>query len=64
MLLVGYKSPTIMLAYAYDLTISSLGLSTFGSHEISVVIEFGDRVGSFKKGSRLINTPFPILYSN
>ncbi|MEY3451995.1 MAG: hypothetical protein RL711_1823 [Bacteroidota bacterium] len=64
MLLVGYKSPTIMLAYAYDLTISSLGLSTLGSHEISVVIEFGDRVGSFKKGSRLINTPFPILYSN
>ena len=64
MLLVGYKTPTLLLAYAYDLTISSLGISTLGSHEISIVIEFGDRVGSSKKGNRKINTPFPILYSN
>lgn len=64
MFLVGYKTPQILIAYSYDLPISSLGISTLGSHEISLVYEFGERAASARKGSRMITTPFPLLYSH
>jgi type IX secretion system PorP/SprF family membrane protein len=63
MLLAGYRTSSLLIAYSYDLTISNLGLSTLGAHELGLIIEFGER-GATKRGARLINTPFPLLYSN
>jgi type IX secretion system PorP/SprF family membrane protein len=63
-LLAGYRTKDLFFCYSYDLPVSSLGISTLGSHEISIVVEFGDRAGGSKRGARIINTPFPLLYSN
>jgi len=45
--MVGYKLEQISLGYSYDFTISRLGLSSGGSHEVSVIYEF--KINSRKK---------------
>jgi type IX secretion system PorP/SprF family membrane protein len=62
--MAGYRTAQLIIAYSYDLTISSLGISTLGAHEIGIVFEFGDRAGGSKKANRVLHTPFPLLYSN
>jgi len=62
--MAGYRTAQLIIAYSYDLTISSLGISTLGAHEIGIVFEFGDRAGGSKKANRVLYTPFPLLYSN
>ncbi len=38
--LVGFKQEGLSIGYSYDMTISNLGLSTGGAHEVSVSYEF------------------------
>lgn len=38
--LLGYRQDSFSIGYSYDITISSLGLATGGSHEISIAYQF------------------------
>ncbi|MFH1321000.1 MAG: type IX secretion system membrane protein PorP/SprF [Bacteroidota bacterium] len=49
--LIGYKVKDLSIGYSYDLTISKLSIaSTAGSHEISIIYEFNNKVEEQKKG--------------
>lgn len=50
-MIVGFKQDNIRFAYSYDLTISALKNSTYGSHEVSVAYVFGCRVQNKKFSS-------------
>lgn len=39
-LMVGYKFQNFSVGYSYDFTVSSLGLGSGGSHELSLIYEF------------------------
>jgi len=49
--LAGVKDGMFRITYSYDLTVSNLGLSTGGSHEIGIIINLEERKG-YKKPSR------------
>ncbi|MFD2523802.1 PorP/SprF family type IX secretion system membrane protein [Emticicia soli] len=38
--LVGVRQDNVSIGYSYDITVSSLGMSTGGSHEISIAYQF------------------------
>lgn len=38
--LLGYRQDNFSIGYSYDITISSLGFATGGSHEISIAYQF------------------------
>lgn len=54
-LLLGYKHPSFRLAYSYDLTVSELARSAFGSHEVSLAFLLPCKVKSTKRKS--VNCP-------
>lgn len=43
--LVGFRLDSFSIGYSYDLTISSLGVSTGGSHELSIAYQFAPPEG-------------------
>jgi len=56
LLLTGYKLDRITFAYSYDITISKLGGSTNGSHEISIALQYPK---SNKRRRRYYRVPCP-----
>ena len=44
----GFKRGILKFGYSYDLTVSSLGLSTGGSHEVGIIINL-ENTGRFKE---------------
>jgi len=42
-ILIGYSHMSLSFAYSYDITISTLGLNTGGSHELTVIYEWANR---------------------
>lgn len=50
--LLGYKYGAYRLAYSYDISISSLGWSTGGAHELSIIWEFNQRINLRQGGKR------------
>ncbi len=54
-LIVGLNLPSMKIGYSYDITISSLGASTGGSHEISLTYQFPCSPGP--KVFKTINCP-------
>jgi type IX secretion system PorP/SprF family membrane protein len=60
--LVGYSLPDMPLSigYSYDLTISRLITNSGGSHEISLIYEFGKGMNkNFRKGANYNKRPIP-----
>ena len=49
--LLAYKISGIRVAYSYDITISGLGWSTAGAHEVSLIYEFNQR-GALRLGGK------------
>ncbi|MDR2835155.1 MAG: type IX secretion system membrane protein PorP/SprF [Bacteroidales bacterium] len=47
--LLGYRGENIRIAYSYDLTVSELSRSAYGSHEVSAAFVFGCRVKQQKR---------------
>jgi hypothetical protein len=54
--LVGYKQDNLSVGYSYDLTVSRLGVSTGGSHELSLTYTFASPQ-SRKKFAKKIPCP-------
>lgn len=50
--LLAYNLGPLRVGYSYDITISSLGWSTAGAHEISLIYEFNQRGGLRLGGKR------------
>ena len=55
--LVGYRSATFTAGYSYDLTVSRLGPTTGGAHEISTQVEF--KLPKKRKKNRKYRQPIP-----
>lgn len=54
-ILIGYKQTGLSFAYSYDITISTLGLNTGGSHELTVTYEWANRKNRrFTKRKRVV----------
>ena len=53
--LVGFENDLFKFGYSYDVTISSLGMQTFGSHELSLGMRFACKPK--KKTFRTVNCP-------
>jgi type IX secretion system PorP/SprF family membrane protein len=54
-ILIGYKQTNLSFAYSYDITISSLGLNSGGSHELTVIYEWANRKNRrFTKRKRVV----------
>ncbi len=49
--LLGYDFGMVRMGYSYDITISNLGWSTAGAHEISLILEFNQK-GNMRLGGR------------
>lgn len=63
-LMFGFENRGFRVAYSYDITLSAMGLKTGGSHELSMVWEFGDVSDKKKKKPGKMKTmymPFPKL---
>jgi len=50
--LLGYRQDSFSIGYSYDITISSLGFATGGSHEISIAYQFEPFERSSQRKSR------------
>ena len=50
--LLAYDLGPVRVGYSYDITISSLGRSTAGAHELSLIFEFNQRKGLRSGGRR------------
>ncbi len=50
--LLAYDLGSLRIGYSYDITISSLGWSTAGAHELSLIFEFNQRKGLRSGGRR------------
>ena len=55
--LMGYKTEKLKLGYSYDITISRLVTNTLGSHEISIIYEFGKSERSILESVRDVPCP-------
>ena len=49
--LLAYDLGSVRVAYSYDITVSSLGWSTAGAHELSLIFEF-NRLKGLRSGGR------------
>ncbi|MCU4176937.1 PorP/SprF family type IX secretion system membrane protein [Carboxylicivirga sp. N1Y90] len=49
--LLAYDFGSLRIGYSYDITLSNLGWSTAGAHEISLILEFNQR-GNLRLGGR------------
>jgi type IX secretion system PorP/SprF family membrane protein len=54
-ILIGFENDLFKFGYSYDITISQLGMQTFGSHELSLGLRFGCKPK--KKTFRTVNCP-------
>jgi len=50
--LLAYDLGSVRIGYSYDITVSSLGWSTAGAHELSFIFEFNQRRGLRSGGRR------------
>lgn len=53
--LIGFKHPSVRVAYSYDLTVSELARSAYGSHEVSLSFLLACKVKSTKR--KAVNCP-------
>lgn len=58
--LVGVRQDNFSIGYSYDITVSSLGVSTGGSHEISIAYQFEPvikQISRFRRNKKALSCP-------